>query len=84
MTMGPLIWVGDRRVVREVLRKMPKNPGTRTKGEGKGAGGTIMEPPAKVPTLASSGIEKKFSSRAQYLASVPASEFEAASGIGFV
>ena len=51
------------------------NPGTRTKGGGKGAGGSITEPPA-IPTLAAAGIDKKLSSRAQKLAAVPEKKFE--------
>lgn len=50
----------------EILKQTPKNPGTRTKGGGKGAGGAISEPPATA-TLKDSGIDKKTSSRAQRL-----------------
>jgi len=55
----------------EMLKAGPKNPGTRTVGGGKGAGGSIVEPPADVPTLADLGIDKKVSMVAQQLASLP-------------
>lgn len=53
----------------EMLRTEPKNPGTRTAGGGKGAGGSIKAPPA-TPKLADLGISKKESAAAQTLATI--------------
>ena len=60
----------------EMLKMTPKNPGTRTKGGGEGAGGAILEPPA-IPALSEAGIDKKTSSWARHLAAVPEPVFEA-------
>lgn len=60
----------------EFLKAMPKNHGVRTTGGGEGAGGTMAEPPADVPTLREIGISKKQSSQAQKLADIPEPEFK--------
>jgi len=59
----------------ELLAEAPKNPGTRTKGGGSGAGGTVAEPPA-IPTLDEQRIGKKLSARSQKLAAIPPEKFE--------
>jgi hypothetical protein len=53
----------------EFLKVAPKNEGTRTKGGGTGAGGSMKEPPA-TPTLADLRIDKKSSATAQALATL--------------
>lgn len=57
----------------EILDKTPKNKGES--GRFRRAGGTISEPP---DTLASTGISKKTSSRAQQLFKISEPDFEAA------
>ena len=52
------------------LKAGPKNPGTRTKGGGSGAGGAIAEPPANIPTIEALGITKKESAASRFLATV--------------
>ena len=45
----------------ELLKPMPKNPGTRTVGSPKGVskGGSVLAPPMDIPTYASLGIDKR-------------------------
>ena len=71
--------MAERRVG-ELLKPGPRNPGTRTLGGGGGknggAGGTMGEPPADIPTLSELGISKNESSQAQRLAEVPEPVFQ--------
>ncbi len=56
-----------------MLKETPKNEGTKNQLTGRGTiGGSSEEPPIVPPTLASIGITKKQSSRAQKLADIDA------------
>ena len=48
----------------QMLKETERNPGVRTKGGGKGAGGSVALPPADKPTLADLGISKRESAEA--------------------
>jgi hypothetical protein len=54
-------YIRGERKLGENWTKRPKNPGTRTKGGGDGAGDSLLLPPADIPTLA--GLEKKRAAR---------------------
>ncbi len=54
------------------------NPGTRLIGGGNGAGGSVMNPPADLPTLKELGITKALANKARKAFSLPADIFEAA------
>jgi hypothetical protein len=54
------------------------NPGTRLIGGGDGAGGSVMNPPADLPTLKELGITKALANKARKAFSLPADTFEAA------
>jgi hypothetical protein len=56
----------------ELLAGMPKAEGTRGQLKGKKtSGGSIVQPPENMPTLADLGIEKTAASRAQKIAALP-------------
>jgi len=57
----------------EMLKGEPKNPGTRPS---KQDGGTMLEPPSTIPTIADLGIDKKLSAHSRKLAALPEPEFE--------
>lgn len=59
-----------------MLKETPRNKGTRASGKDS-IGGTIMEPPNDTPTLKELGIDKKTSSLAQQIASLPEEQFDA-------
>jgi len=61
-------------MIGEQKRTVGLNPGTRPNRQ---HGGTMQEPPSDKPTLAAVGIDKKLSSRAQAIASIPQEDFEA-------
>jgi DNA modification methylase len=54
------------------------NPGTRLKGGGKGAGGSVRNPPADLPTLTEAGINKGLANKARKLWGLPKDIFNAA------
>lgn len=60
----------------EMLDQTERAKGTRTVGGDKRSGGTVVVPPETSPTLASLGISKNESARAQELAQIPREEFE--------
>ena len=49
------------------LKAGPKNPGTRTKGGGTGAGGAFAEPPANIPTIKDLGILNKVGEQREFV-----------------
>jgi len=57
----------------EMLKATELNPGTRPS---KRDGGTMLLPPSDVTTLAELGVTKRESSEAQFLAALPAEDFE--------
>ena len=57
-----------------MLKDMPKNQGVRANG--RDIGGTKMEPPSSIPTLAEIGLDKKTSKLAQDIASLPDDQLE--------
>ena len=54
------------------------NPGTRLVGGGDGAGGSVMNPPADLPTLKELGITKALANKARKASALPRETFEAA------
>lgn len=61
-----------------MLKEMPKNKGTRLiGGSEKYSGGSKVEPPEDIPTLADLGLDKKTSKLAQDIAALPEEKFEA-------
>ena len=61
----------------EMIKAQKEGPGLNKGEAGRFTGGTAEEPPVNKPTLADVGIDKKLSSRAQAIASIPEDEFEA-------
>jgi 16S rRNA G966 N2-methylase RsmD len=54
------------------------NPGTRVIGGGDGAGGSVMNPPADLPTLKELGITKALANKSRKAWALPKETFEAA------
>src|SRR6516165_7328513 len=54
------------------------NPGTRLLGGGGGAGGSVADPPADLPTLKELGIGKALANKARKASALPRETFEAA------
>src|SRR6516165_10380706 len=54
------------------------NPGTRLLGGGGGAGGSVADPPADLPTLKELGIDKHLADRARKAVALPLDVYEAA------
>lgn len=78
MQMAAEIKIRAERRLGEMIREQKEtvglNRGTAGLGDanvGRRTGGSVVEPPVKVPTLAEVGIDKKLSSRAQKLAAIP-------------
>ena len=61
-----------------MLKETVRNTGTRLAGSTDGLGGTIVEPPSTIPTLAELGLTKKISKLAQDIADLPDEQFEKA------
>ena len=60
-----------------MLKRTELAKGTRNQLKGNPAfGGNLRVPPKKAPTLSDSGLTKKESSKAQFLASLPDETFE--------
>lgn len=64
------------RQIGEILIVSPKNTGVRMMGSTKGTGGTKIEPPSVIPTLAEMGLDKKTSKLAQDIAKLPDEQIE--------
>ena len=64
------------RMIRGQKETLGLNRGATGGGRKAGPRGAYVEPRDTAPTLASAGIDKKLSSRAQRLAAVPEAEFE--------
>lgn len=60
----------------KMLKETPRNTGVRMAGSINGVGGTIVEPPSTIPTLAEMGLDKKTSKLAQDIASLPDDQIE--------
>jgi N6-adenosine-specific RNA methylase IME4 len=59
-----------------MLKETPRNTGVRMAGSIDGLGGTILEPPSNIPTLAEMGLDKKTSKLAQDIAALPDDQIE--------
>jgi len=60
-----------------MLKDAPKNTGVRMAGSTNGLGGTKVEPPSIIPTLAEMGLDKKTSKLAQDVASLSEEKLKA-------